>query len=128
MYEIGVVAQFEAAHRLKGDFGPATRLHGHTYRVEVTVRGPQLKPNGSLCDLGVLKSSVDDTVGALHYQNLDDLDAFADQNSTVDVLARHLADAIRPRLKDGGLSALSVRVWESPQVFAGYETDLKRTE
>ena len=34
MYEVGVVAHFEAAHRLVGDFGPAQRMHGHTYRVE----------------------------------------------------------------------------------------------
>ncbi|HZF58812.1 MAG TPA: 6-carboxytetrahydropterin synthase, partial [Rubrobacter sp.] len=39
MYEIYVAASFEAAHRLVGDFGPATRLHGHTYRLEVVVRG-----------------------------------------------------------------------------------------
>ncbi|NCC37436.1 MAG: 6-carboxytetrahydropterin synthase, partial [Chloroflexia bacterium] len=28
MFEIGVSARFEAAHRLVGDFGPATRMHG----------------------------------------------------------------------------------------------------
>ena len=39
MYEVYVAARFEAAHRLVGDFGPATRMHGHTYRMEVIVRG-----------------------------------------------------------------------------------------
>jgi 6-pyruvoyltetrahydropterin/6-carboxytetrahydropterin synthase len=42
MFEIGVSAQFEAAHRLVGDFGPATRMHGHTCRLEALVREKRL--------------------------------------------------------------------------------------
>ena len=48
MYEIGVTAQFEAAHRLEGDFGPATRMHGHTYRLEAIVTGNNLRADGTL--------------------------------------------------------------------------------
>ena len=43
MYEVYVAARFEAAHRLVGDFGPATRTHGHTYRLEVIMRGQHLE-------------------------------------------------------------------------------------
>ena len=53
MFEVGVVAQFEAAHRLHGDFGPATRTHGHTYRVEIGARGPSLRGDGTLFDITV---------------------------------------------------------------------------
>lgn len=52
MYEIGVTAQFEAAHRLVGDFGPATRVHGHTYRLEVMVRGDRLDDRSVLYEIG----------------------------------------------------------------------------
>ena len=38
MYEVYVAARFEAAHRLVGAFGPATRTHGHTYRIESSWR------------------------------------------------------------------------------------------
>jgi len=41
VYEVYVAASFEAAHRLVGNFGPATRMHGHTYRLEA--RGTELR-------------------------------------------------------------------------------------
>ena len=121
MYEVGVVAQFEAAHRLRGDFGPATRTHGHTYRVEVTVRGPALQEDGTLCDLGVVQQAVEEAVRALHYRDLDELDAFAGRNTTAEAVARHIYDQVAPRLKDEAAERLAVRVWESSQAFAGYE-------
>lgn len=124
MFEIGIVAQFEAAHRLRGDFGPATRLHGHTYRTEVAVRGESLGADGTLCDAGALQGVVQEVVGSLHYRELDALSIFAERNTTVEVVAQTLWEAIAPRLKKQGLTSLLVRVWESPQVYASYEHDL----
>lgn len=124
MFAIGVVAQFEAAHRLRGDFGPASRLHGHTYRVEVEVAGPQLQHDGTLFDLGQLRSWVDDAVGELNYQNLDELPAFAGRNTTAEEVARHLRDTLVPRLLGQGLRSLVIRVWESPQAYAACMREL----
>ncbi|MBX5444210.1 6-carboxytetrahydropterin synthase [Sphaerobacter sp.] len=124
MFAIGVVAQFEAAHRLRGDFGPASRLHGHTYRVEVEVAGPQLNDDGTLFDLGLLRAWVDEAVGELHYQNLDDLPAFAQRNSTAEEVARFLRETLAPRLHGKGLRMLTVRVWESPQAYAACQWEL----
>jgi 6-pyruvoyltetrahydropterin/6-carboxytetrahydropterin synthase len=121
MFEVGVVAQFEAAHRLRGEFGPATRRHGHTYRVEVAVRGPALGSDGTLCDIGKLQQAVQDVVSSLHYRDLDELDAFESRNSTAEVVAQHLFEQIAPRFTDQGLSALVARVWESPQAYASFE-------
>jgi 6-pyruvoyltetrahydropterin/6-carboxytetrahydropterin synthase len=67
MFEVTVAARFEAAHRLVGDFGPATRTHGHTYRLQVTIRGEALAPNGTLLDVGELRQAVDALAGSLHY-------------------------------------------------------------
>ena len=121
MYEIGVVVHFEAAHRLKGDFGPATRLHGHTYRVEVTARGPALAGDGTLCDLSVLDGAVREAAGGLHLRDLDEVPGLQGRNTTAEEVARHLHEDIAPRLAGRGLASLAVRVWESPERFAGYE-------
>ena len=123
-FEVGVVAEFEAAHRLQGDFGPATRTHGHTYRVEATVTGPALREDGTLCDLGLLQPAVDDAVRALHYQDLDTLPAFVGRNSTAERVAQYVADTVATRLDGQGLATLAVRVWESPRAFAGYSRAL----
>src|SRR5437867_9550471 len=118
MFEVGVVAQFEAAHRLRGEFGPATRRHGHTYRVEVAVRVLALRADGSLCDIARLQQAVQDVVSSLHFRDLDELAAFESRNSTAEVVAQYLFEQIAPRFTDQGLNTLATRVWESPQAYA----------
>jgi 6-pyruvoyltetrahydropterin/6-carboxytetrahydropterin synthase len=125
MYEIGVVDEFEAAHRLVGDFGPAGRRHGHTYRVEVVARGEQLQPDGTLVDLGVLQDAVRQTTSALHYRDLDELPQFSGRNTTAEAVARHVYDEVArlagESLRARAVGSLAVRVWESPRAWAGYE-------
>ena len=81
MYEILVSAQFEAAHRLVGDFGPATRTHGHTYRMEVMVRGQNLKDDGTLYDIGQLSPAVEELAASLHYRDLNEVPDLANTNT-----------------------------------------------
>ena len=125
MVEIGVVAQFEAAHRLHGDFGPATRTHGHTYRVEVAARGPALRDDGTLVDITILQQAVQDVIGELHYRDLDEVPALQGRNTTAEIMALHFFERIAPRLKGESLASLAIRVWESPQAYAAYENRLE---
>jgi 6-pyruvoyltetrahydropterin/6-carboxytetrahydropterin synthase len=124
MYEVGIVTQFEAAHRLHGDFGPAARLHGHTYRVEVAVRGESLQEDGTLCDIIVVQQAVDHVLKTVHYRDLTELELFGGRNTTAEVVARALFEQIAPDLKGQGVSSVSVRVWESPQAYAAYEGEI----
>src|SRR5579864_732307 len=96
MYEVGVVQQFEAAHHLDGNFGPATRTHGHTYKVEVAVRGERLQADGTLCDIGTLGEAVKNAIGELHLQDLNALEAFAGRNTTAEVVAEHILGQRKP--------------------------------
>ena len=124
MYEVGVVRQFEAAHSLKGDFGPAMRPHGHTYRVEVAVRGEKLKDDGTLCDIGWLQHLAQDAVDPLHFQNLDGLHDFKNRNSTAEAVAEHIWSSLSSSVGQQGLSSLRVTVWESPDAFARFEREI----
>lgn len=124
MYEIGITAQFEAAHRLTGDFGPATRLHGHTYRMDVVVRGERLNDDNVLVDIGRLRPSIDALAASLNYQNLDEIAGLAGTNTTAEAVARFCWDSLAGGLRGQGLSSLLVRVWESPQVYAARDEPL----
>ena len=124
MYEIYVAAQFEAAHRLVGDFGPATRPHGHTYRMEVTVRGERLKDDGTLYDIGQLRPAVDELAASLHYRDLNDVPDLAGVNTTAEAVAHYCWERLAPPLRGQGLDSLMVRIWESPQVYAAREDSL----
>ena len=124
MYEIYVAAQFEAAHRLVGDFGPATRPHGHTYRMEVMVRGEHLKDDGTLYDIGRLRPAVEELAASLHYRDLNDVPDLAAVNTTAEAVAQYCLDRLPPPLRGQGLDSLMVRIWESPQVYAAREDSL----
>ena len=124
MYEVGVVAQFEAAHQLRGDFGPATRMHGHTYRLEVIVRGTQLRADGTLYDLVRLQERVDAIIADLHYRDLSDVAWLADVNTTVENVADQCWEQIAPSLRGQGLHSLLVRVWENSQGYAARDDQL----
>lgn len=118
MYEIGISEQFEAAVFMVGDFGPATRVHGHTYRLEAIVQGDTLRSDGTLFNIAILQERLRALAATLHYQLLNELPAFAGRNPTVEVIAdycwRELADGLRSE----GLNALTIRLWENPQAYA----------
>ena len=124
MYEVYVAAQFEAAHRLVGDFGPATRTHGHTYRMEVIVRGESLSDYGTLYDIGELRSAVEDLASSLHYRDLNEVPDLAGVNTTAEEVAGYCWDKLAPPLRGGDLTSLTVRIWESPQIYAAREDRL----
>lgn len=124
MFEVGVAGQFEAAHRLHGDFGPAARTHGHTYRVEVSVRGPALRADGTLLDISRLQRALQEATDVLHFRDLDEVPGLAGRNTTAEVVARYLFDRIAPQIASPELDTLRVQVWESPQAFAVFEDQL----
>jgi 6-pyruvoyltetrahydropterin/6-carboxytetrahydropterin synthase len=124
MYEVYVAAKFEAAHRLAGDFGPATRMHGHTYRMEVMVRGQRLVEDGTLYDIGGLKRAVNDLAASLDYRDLNEVPGLVSLNTTAEVVADFCWERLAPPLRERGLDSLVVRIWESPDAYAAREGTL----
>ena len=124
MYEIYFAARFEAAHRLVGNFGPATRTHGHTYRMEVIVRGRHLGDDGTLCDIGELGQAVEGLAGSMHYMDLNEVSGLAEVNTTAEAVASYCWDKLAEPLRAQGLDSLTVRIWESPDAYAAREDAL----
>ena len=61
---------FDAAPQLTDYHGKCERMHGHTYRLDVTVEGPVLK-NGIVIDFALLKNAVKKHIfERLDHQNL----------------------------------------------------------
>jgi 6-pyruvoyltetrahydropterin/6-carboxytetrahydropterin synthase len=120
MFEIGIVDEFEAAHSLSGNFGAATRLHGHTYRVEVTAEAGAIDSSGTFYDLGRLRADLRVVLEHLHYRNLDELPELAELNTTAEVVARYIFKKLAPAIRDSGVETLKVTVWESSSCFGSY--------
>jgi len=116
MYIVTVRDHFMIAHSFRGEaFGPAQRLHGATYVVDVEFRRPELDDNGMVVDIGRAGDVLRAIVGGLNYRNLDDEPAFAGRNTTTEFLARVIFDRIvgaigRGELGAGARAVASVRV------------------
>lgn len=132
MFSVTVRDHMMIAHSFRGEvFGPAQRLHGATFVVDVTFRGPELDEDDILVDIGLATELVHEVVGALSYRNLDDEPAFEGVNTSTEVLARTVADRVAERVRVGDLggardrvTALVVTLHESHVAWASYECDL----
>jgi 6-pyruvoyl-tetrahydropterin synthase len=132
MFSVTVRDHMMIAHSFRGEvFGPAQRLHGATFVVDVTFRGPELDEDDILVDIGLATQHVHEVVGGLSYRNLDDEPAFQGVNTSTEVLARTIADRVAGRVRAGDLggagdrvTALVVTLHESHVAWASYECDL----
>lgn len=126
MFGVTVRDHVMVAHSFEGEvFGPAQRLHGATYVVDATFRGPDLGPDGILLDIGAAGRRLADVLAALNYRNLDEQDAFKDTNTSTEALARWVADHLAERFAgDPLLTGLVVTLHESHVAWASYERAL----
>lgn len=132
MFSLGVSDHVMVAHSF-GDpfFGPAQRLHGATYAVELELRTSQLGPHQVVVDIGALRDILRQVLAELDYRNLDEHPAFAGLLSTSERVAEYVANEVAAALTN--LSAdsapapggqLRVLVRESPVAYAAYERAL----
>ena len=122
MFSVTVRDHMMIAHSLRGEvFGPAQRLHGATYVVDVTFRRAELDADGIVVDIGRAAEVLHAVVGELSYRNLDDEFDF---NTTTEVLARLIADRIAERFVGQGLDGIVVTLRESHVAWASYERTL----
>jgi 6-pyruvoyltetrahydropterin/6-carboxytetrahydropterin synthase len=96
---------FEASHQLAWHPGRCANLHGHSYRLEVTVIGP-LNADGVVIDFGDIKARV--TKHVLTEYDHAHLNDFL-PNPTAELVAADIAD----RLLNAGLAVSAVTVHET---------------
>ena len=104
MYSVTVRDHVMIAHSLKGQvFGPAQRLHGATYVVDVELKRPDLDADGIVVDIGRAADALRRVLAELNYRNLDEVPAFAGRNSTSECLARVVFDGLVAAMRRGDL-------------------------
>lgn len=116
MYAVEVRSHMMIAHSFKGDlFGPAQRLHGATFVIDVAFFRQELTVDGVVVDIGRAQAALDATLAPLAYRNLDDLPQFKGRQTTTEFLSRHIflqmAEAARSgALGPGGEGVERIRV------------------
>lgn len=129
MYTVCVRDHMMIAHSFSGEvFGPAQRMHGATYVVDVEFRRRELDADGIVVDIGRATEALREVLAALNYRNLDEVPDFAGRNTTTEFLAKTVFDRMRARIRDGQLGAparaiesLRVTLHESHVAWASFE-------
>jgi len=128
MFSLTVSDHFMIAHSFRGAiFGPAQKLHGATYAVELEIRRPALDAHGLVADIGLLRQLLRAVLDTLDYRNLDEVPELAGINTTTEYLAQVVFERSAARIRAGalgaadGLVALKVTLRESPVAWAAYE-------
>ncbi len=111
------IFRFEAAHSLPGHRGKCARLHGHSYTLEVTLRGPIKQATGASDDGMVMDfDDLSQFVKQAVIERLDhhDLNEVTGIRTTAENLAHWIWDAL---LVAGLSEALLYRIclWETAQ-------------
>src|SRR6516165_7710924 len=104
MFSVSVRGHIMIAHSLTGEvFGPAQRLHGATYVVDVEFRRPTLDSDGIVVDIDKAGKVLRAALGDLNLHNLDEVAEFRGHNTTTEFLARVLFDRIASAVRRGDL-------------------------
>lgn len=106
MFELSKQFRFDAAHTLERsiDTDSSRRIHGHSYRAEVTVRGRPDPVTGMVVDLGLLERTMADARDALDHRFLDEINDLGP--ATMENLSRWIWDRLSPVI--GSLHRVSV--------------------
>lgn len=120
MYELKVITQFAAAHKLRDFKGKCERLHGHNWRIEVILTGEKLNNAGLLIDFKEVKEATDGILEKLDHSFLNELPQFKDQNPSSENIAAYLFERLSSRLNNNQIKVAKVIAWESDFASASY--------
>jgi 6-pyruvoyltetrahydropterin/6-carboxytetrahydropterin synthase len=129
VYSVSVRDHFMIAHSFAGEiFGPAQRLHGATFVVDLEFRRRDLDAHNIVVDIGRAGEVLHSTLADLNYRNLDDLAEFTGRNTTTEFLARIIFDRVAAAIGRGelgeaarGVESVRVTLHESHVASASYE-------
>lgn len=115
---------FDSCHQLLNYVGACARLHGHTYKLQVTLRGT-VNDIGMVFDFKDMKTWVENSIikDLDHYKLNDKLDF----NTTAENMVVYFYDLLNEKIgyfnatRESIVEVRRVRLWETPTSFATYE-------
>ena len=132
MYALTVRDHVMIAHSFQGEvFGPAQKLHGATYVVDVEFQSEELDSDGLVVDIGLASEALKKLLMDYNYRNLDDVPSLTGRNTTTEYMAKVIFDGMAQRIAAGDvgpggqrLSGLKVTLHESHIAWASYQGSL----
>jgi len=120
VYEITIQSHFSAAHRLRYLHGQCEELHGHNWKIEVSVTSRRLGKDGVALDFGILKQNVAKVLHTLDHKFLNDLPYFQKREPSSENIAKYIFDQLQPEIRKRAVALKEVTAWESDTASATY--------
>ena len=122
MFQVSVDESFSAGHALRGYKGKCENVHGHNYKVRVTLEGQELDSIGLLYDFTHLKRVIRDIVCSVDHKFLNDQAPFDVINPSAENLAKYFYDETMRQMNASPESAriASITIWETDTTAATY--------
>ncbi|MGB2628220.1 MAG: 6-carboxytetrahydropterin synthase QueD [Candidatus Acidiferrum sp.] len=124
MFQVSVEETFSAGHALRGYKGKCENVHGHNYRVQITLEGPELDNIGLLVDFTHVKRVMRELIKRLDHQFINDLEPFTSVNPSAENMAKYFFEEVSKELKEmpPGAKVKDVVIWETDTANARYYT------
>lgn len=120
MYDLMIETQFSAAHQLRGYKGKCESLHGHNWRVQVTVSSEKLNDIGIALDFHELKAMTAEVTASLDHAFLNDVFPFTEINPSSENIAKWIHESLKKKVESHQCNMTSVTVWENETASATY--------
>jgi len=122
MFEVSVEQTFAAGHALRNYKGACENVHGHNFKVQVTIEGDRLDNTGMLVDFLDVKQSMRDVIARLDHVFLNDISPFDVKNPSAENIAEYFYEELASRLESNPVPVQirEVRVWETEIQSAAY--------
>jgi 6-pyruvoyltetrahydropterin/6-carboxytetrahydropterin synthase len=122
VYEVTVETSFSASHQLRNAEGDVEPLHGHNFRVEVSVVSTELDKLGLVLDFLELEEILKGILSPYDHRHLNDIEPFGEVNPSTENMARVFFEKLGEKLTPRRLAVRRVRIWEAPTFSASYGT------
>lgn len=120
MYQLKITSNFASAHNLMHYQGDCENLHGHNWKVDVTVTAQNLDKAGLGIDFKKLKAETKALLKTLDHKYLNELGPFKDISPSSENIARYIYQELSRSLNNDNIKVESITVWESDVACAKY--------
>ena len=120
MFEVTVEQTFAAGHALRNYHGKMEDIHGHNYKVRITVAGEKLDETGLLVDFLEVKRLMGAAIDYLDHRFINDLAPFDEINPSAENIAKYFYDRVSEGIDTVAVKISEVKVWETDTSSAVY--------
>jgi 6-pyruvoyltetrahydropterin/6-carboxytetrahydropterin synthase len=122
MFEVSVEQSFAAGHALRNYKGACENVHGHNFKIQVTIEGQELDQTGMLVDFLDVKQSMRDVIARLDHRFLNDVPPFDVKNPSAENIAEYFHQEMSLGLTGATvpIRIREIKVWETDIQSATY--------